>query len=79
MPIGQVIFVAREEITFRDGTQEEIAARHQSSQEFYDQKARTTVRTPYGMEYSPHYQRTSRQLKVTTEARGGASGGDSAA
>ena len=31
MPIGQVIFVPREEITFRDGTEEEIAARHQSS------------------------------------------------
>ncbi len=28
MPIGQVIFVPREEITFRDGTKEEIAARH---------------------------------------------------
>ena len=30
MPIGQVIFVPREEITFRDGTEQEIAARHQS-------------------------------------------------
>ncbi len=27
MPIGQVIFVPREEITFREGTEEEIAAR----------------------------------------------------
>ena len=27
MPIGQVMFVPREEITFRDGTEEEIAAR----------------------------------------------------
>jgi hypothetical protein len=76
MPIGQVIFVPREEITFRDGTQEEIAARHQSSQAFYDEKARTKVKTPYGVEYSPHYQRTSRQVKVTTEPRGGDAGGD---
>ena len=71
MPIGQVIFVPREEITFRDGTQEEIAVRHQSSQAFYDEKARTKVKTPYGVEYSPHYQRTSRQMKAPAEARGG--------
>jgi hypothetical protein len=79
MPIGQVIFLPREEIAFRDGTQEEIAARHQSSQAFYDEKARTKVKTPYGVEYSPHYQRTSRQMKVTSEPRGGDTGGDSTA
>jgi hypothetical protein len=71
MPIGQVIFVPREDITFRDGTDEEIAARHQSAQEFYDEKARTKVKTPYGLEYSPHYQSTSRQKKVTNRPRGG--------
>lgn len=75
MPIGQVIFVPREEITFRDGTQEEIAARHKSSQAFYDEKARTKIKTPYGMEYSPHYQRTSRQMKAPADARGGDTGG----
>jgi len=67
MPIGQVIFVPREEITFHDGTQEEIVARQQSAQAFYDEKARTKVKTPYGLEYSPHYQSTSRQKKVTTK------------
>jgi hypothetical protein len=66
MPIGQVMFVPREEITFRDGTEEEIAARHQSSQAFYDEKARTKVKTPYGVEYSPHYQRTSRRKNDPT-------------
>jgi hypothetical protein len=76
MPIGQVIFVPREEITFRDGTQDEIAARHQSSQAFHDEKARTKVKTPYGVEYSPHYQRTSRQMKAATEPRGGDAAGD---
>src|SRR5712691_5533331 len=69
MPIGQVIFVPQEEITFRDGTQEQITARHQSSQTFYDEKAMTKLKTSYGVEYSPHYQRTSRQMKVTTEPR----------
>jgi|SRR5579871_578278 len=61
MPIGQVMFVPREEITFRNGTEEEIAARHKASQEFYDEKSRTKVKTPYGLEYSPLYQRTSRR------------------
>jgi hypothetical protein len=70
MPIGQVIFVPREEITFRDGTEQEIAARRQSSQAFYDEKAGMKVKTPYGVEYSPHYQRTSRRKNVTTEPRG---------
>ena len=65
LPIGQVIFVPREEITFRDGTPEEIAARQQSSQAFYDEKAKTKVKTPYGLEYSPHYQTTSRRNKST--------------
>ena len=75
MPIGQVIFLPREEILFRDGTEEEIAARHRSSQAFYEEKARTKVKTPYGLEYSPHYQRTSRQVKVTSEPSGGDAGG----
>jgi hypothetical protein len=74
MPIGQVIFVPREEITFRSGTEEEIAARQQSSQAFYDEKARTKVKTPYGLEYSPHYQRTSRKKDEPTEPPSGKSG-----
>src|SRR5690242_375294 len=67
MPIGQVLFVPREEITFRDGTEEEIAARQRSSQAFCDEKARTKVKTSYGLEYSPHYQRTSRRKNETAE------------
>jgi hypothetical protein len=76
MPIGQVMFVPREEITFRDGTEEEIAARHQSAQAFYDEKARTKVKTPYGLEYSPHYQSTSRQKKAAAKPPGGDAAGD---
>jgi hypothetical protein len=66
-----VMFVPREEITFRDGTDEEIAARHQSSLAFYAEKANIKVKTPYGVEYSPHYQRTSRRKNVIAEPRGG--------
>jgi hypothetical protein len=71
MPIGQVIFVPREEITFREGTEDEIVARHQSAQAFYDEKGKTKVKTPYGVEYSPYYQSTSRQKKVPAKPRGG--------
>jgi hypothetical protein len=76
MPIGQVMFVPREEITFRDGTPEEIAARHQSSQAFCDEKARTKVKTPYGMEYSPHYLRSSRRKSEPPGPGGGDAAGD---
>ena len=43
---------------YRDGTEEEIKARYQSSLAFYDEKAKMKVKTPYGVEYSPHYQRS---------------------
>src|SRR5665213_465165 len=76
MPIGKVFFVPREGISLRDGTEEEIAARHQSSLAFYAEKAGMKVKTPYGVEYSPHYQRTSRRKSVTTEPRGGDAAGD---
>ncbi len=71
MPIGQVLFVPREDVTFRDGTQEEVAARQQSVQAFYDEKMRTKVKTPYGLEYRPHYQSTSRQKRMTAKPRDG--------
>jgi SEC-C motif len=61
LPIGQVFFVPREEVTLRDGTEAEIAARQQASETFYNEKAASKVKTPYGLEYSPHYHRTSRR------------------
>jgi len=69
LPIGQVFFVPREEITFRDGTEAEIAARHKSSETFYREKAASKVKTPYGLEYSPHYLRTSRLQNTSSGAR----------
>ncbi len=77
MPIGQVFFVPREEIKFRDGTEQEAEERRKTSQQFFDEKAALKIKTPYGLEYSPHYQRKSRQQP--TAATGGAnkgSGGD---
>ena len=48
MPIGQVFFVPREEITMRDCTKEELDAIKQSADEFSREKAAFKVNTPYG-------------------------------
>ena len=71
LPIGQVLFVPREEIVLRDGTEEQIAARRLSSEAFFREKAGARVRTPYGMEYSPHYSRTSRRQSEPGKATSG--------
>jgi hypothetical protein len=60
LPIGQVFFVPREDVAFRDGTEEERAARVRSAETFFHAKAGVKQRTPYGLEYSPHYLRASR-------------------
>ena len=69
LPIGQAFFVPREKITMRDGTEEEIAARQQSSEAFFDDKAAARVKTAYGLEHSPHYLRKSRQQNAAPEVR----------
>ena len=61
MPIGQVFFMPREEITMRSCTDEEVAVLQRSMQEFYEHKAANKVTTPYGLEYSPHYLRKTRE------------------
>ena len=63
LPIGQVLFVPREEITMRDCTEEEIAAIRRTKEEFFQEKAASRVKTPYGLYYSPHYLRESRNQK----------------
>jgi hypothetical protein len=63
MPIGQVFFVPREEVTLRDCTEDELTAIRQSQEEFARGKAEVEVTTPYGVPYSPHYLRQSRGSK----------------
>jgi hypothetical protein len=63
LPIGQVFFVPREEIRVRDCNEEELTALHTSREEFFREKASHRVKTPYGLEYSPHYLRQSRSQK----------------
>ena len=64
MPIGQVCFVPREEITMRDCTEEELAVIRLGKEEFSREKAASKIMTPYGLEYSPHYSRQSRSQKT---------------
>ena len=63
MPIGQVVFVPREETTFRDCTDAELEAIKASATQFARDKAAARVSTPYGMPYSPHYLKQSRAPK----------------
>ena len=60
LPIGQVFFVPREEITLTECAPEELEAMRQADDEFGRAKAAAQVTTPYGLPYSPHYQRESR-------------------
>jgi hypothetical protein len=60
MPIGQVFFLSREEITVQDCTKDELAEIQRSQEEFFREKAAHKIMTPYGLEYSPHYLRQSR-------------------
>jgi hypothetical protein len=69
LPIGQVIFVPREEITLRDGSEEELGARSRSRETFFREKVSVKIKTAYGLEYSPHYLRTSRLQNATPGPR----------
>jgi hypothetical protein len=60
LPIGQVCFLPREEITFRACTDAELDAIRQSQMTFAQAKADATQRTAYGLSVSPHYLRQSR-------------------
>ena len=64
MPIGQVFFVPREEISVRDCTEEEVQAITASAETFSREKAALKLTTAYGLPYSPHYLRQSRSPKA---------------
>ena len=63
LPIGQVFFVPREEITMRDCTSQEIQSLEEARNEFNRHKADAAQKTAYGLTYSPHYLRESRAQK----------------
>jgi hypothetical protein len=61
-PIGQVFFVPRDEVTLRDGTKEEAAEFFRQRDTFDQEKAGDRMTAPYGLRYSPLYQKR-RQAK----------------
>ena len=63
IPIGQVLFVPREQVTMRACTREELKAIEESRDEFSRQKAASVQKTSYGLSFSPHYLRQSRAQK----------------
>jgi hypothetical protein len=69
IPIGQVFFVPREEITMRVCTGEELKIFDESRQEFSRHKAGAAQKTSYGLTYSPHYLRQSRAQKSVGEEK----------
>jgi hypothetical protein len=67
MPVGQVFFVPREEITLGDCTREELDAIYKSMEEFNREKAKLQQDNPLGTRHSPLYTRRSREQKGTPE------------
>jgi hypothetical protein len=61
-PIGQVFFVPRDEITLREGSKEDLAEFWRQNDAFNQEKAADQLAAPYGLRYSPLYQKR-RQAK----------------
>jgi hypothetical protein len=69
LPIGQVLFVPREDVIMRDCTGDELATIRQSMEAFDREKAAVKLTAPYGLRYSPHYLRSSRAQKSEPAVR----------
>jgi hypothetical protein len=62
-PIGQVFFIPREEPVLRDASKEELAEFSRQQEAFEQEKAADQLTAPYGLRYSPAYQKR-RQGKI---------------
>jgi len=62
-PIGQVLFLAREELSLREGSKDEAAEFFRQRDSFDQEKAADQLTAPYGLRYSPLYQKR-RQGKI---------------
>jgi hypothetical protein len=62
-PIGQVFFIPRDEPILREATQEEMADFNRRQDAFAQEKAADQLTAPYGLRYSPAYQKR-RQGKI---------------
>jgi hypothetical protein len=56
-PIGQVFFVPREDVALREGSKEEQAEFFRQRDTFDQEKAADQLTAPYGLRYSPLYQK----------------------
>ena len=63
LPLGQVFFVPREDVTFQDCTDEEVAALQKTQDEFFHEKAASKIATSTGLQYSPLYAHQSGSRK----------------
>jgi hypothetical protein len=63
LPIGQVVFVSREDVTLDACSDADLEEIQRSKEEFFREKAARRIRTPYGLQYSPHYLQQSRAQK----------------
>jgi hypothetical protein len=63
IPIGQVMFVSREEVNLLDATAGDVKSFEEERNEFAKKKAATVQATSYGLSYSPQYLRQSREQK----------------
>jgi hypothetical protein len=59
-PVGQVFFVAREEVTLRQGSEAEVADFRAAQQRYWEGKAADQLIAAYGIKFSPHYRKSSR-------------------
>jgi hypothetical protein len=63
IPIGQVLFVPREDVNLLDATAADLQDFEKRRQEFSTKKAASVQTTSYGLSYSPQYLRQSRDQK----------------
>ena len=63
LPIGQVLFVPREDVALLDATTDDLRDFEERRQEFAKKKVAAVQTTSYGLSYSPHYLRQSREQK----------------
>ncbi len=60
-PVGQVFFMPREEVRLQTGTEADAAAFREAQREYWEGKAADQLTAPYGLTYSPHYRKQSRE------------------
>ena len=69
IPIGQVMFVPREDVTMRDCTEQEVKTIEAARHEFNEHKAAAVQKTSYGLNFSPHYLRQSRAQRSDADPK----------